>query len=214
MNEIVLNWIIMLGTVAFSVSGALIAVRCGLDLFGVVFIGCMTSVGGGIIRDLLCGHFPPLIFSDLRILTIAAGTSVAVFIISWFNRKKFDPLEKQIETINNIVDAAGLAAVSVYGVETTISAGYGHMALFTVLMGMTTGVGGSIIRDILVDRTPSILKKRIYALASLFGSIVYYIVRQQTDQKLLATYLAIPTIFLIRLLATRFRWKMPHIKIE
>ncbi|MBO7520564.1 MAG: TRIC cation channel family protein, partial [Clostridia bacterium] len=128
----------IIGTVSFAISGSIIAARYGLDLFGVVLIGCVTAVCGGIIRDVLLGQFPPAIFSNVLLLSVAAATSLAVFIISYFNAKRFDKLKKSIENINVLFDAIGLAAFSVIGIEVSFNSGHGDNALLTVSVGVIT----------------------------------------------------------------------------
>lgn len=214
MNEITIIFIMeLIGTIAFAISGALIAVRCCLDLFGVVLVGCITSVGGGIMRDLFLGKIPPSIFSNVIFLAIAAATSIIVFIISYFNVEKFETLEKRIENINNIFDAVGLATFSIIGTELTCNAGFSDKAVFSISMGMLTGIGGGIIRDILVDKTPYVLQKHIYALASILGSLLYFFVRLYCD-RLVALIVGITTVIIIRMLATKFHWKLPKIHLD
>lgn len=203
----------IIGTVSFAISGSIIAVRYGLDLFGVVLTGCVTAVCGGIIRDILLGQFPPAIFSNATLLTIAAATSLAVFITSYFNAKRFYKLEKGIENVNVLFDATGLAAFSVIGVEVSFNSGYGKNALLTVSVGVITGIGGGIVRDILVDKIPYVLKKHIYALASIIGSVIYYIFRL-SGNKMAGLLVAVPVMITIRLLAAKYHWKLPRIKIE
>ena len=92
-----MEWI---GTIAFAVSGALIAVSNGLDLFGVTFLGCITAVGGGMLRDILLGQCPPTIFFNTPVLFVAALTSVIVFIVAYRNRQHFETLKEKMERIN------------------------------------------------------------------------------------------------------------------
>ena len=191
---VVMEWI---GTIAFAISGALIAVSCGLDLFGVTFLGCITAVGGGMLRDILLEQCPPAIFSNTPVLLVAALTSVIVFIIAYINRQHFEILREKIERINNVFDAVGLAAFSVTGTEIACAAGFSDKVLFVVIMGMITGVGGGIFRDVLVASAPYVLKKHIYALASLFGSILYYLTRKHAENTVVGTY----------------RWKLPKLHI-
>lgn len=213
MNETTIIFIMeLIGTIAFAISGALIAVRRGLDLFGVVFVGCITSIGGGILRDLILGKIPPNIFSNVVVLAIAAITSIAVFAVSYFNASKFEFLEKQIESINNFFDAVGLATFSAIGTEMACESGFSDMAVLSISMGLLTGIGGGIMRDILVDSTPYVLKKHIYALASIIGSTVYYLIRTNGN-KILALISAMPIIVIIRLLATKYHWKLPKINL-
>ena len=214
MNETLIIYIMeLIGTIAFAISGALIAVRRSLDLFGVVLVGSITSVGGGIMRDLFLGKFPPNIFSNVIVLIIAAITAIVVFVISYFNANKFESFEKRIESINNFFDAVGLATFSAIGTEMACELGFYDMAIFSISMGMLTGIGGGIIRDILVDSTPYVLKKHIYALASIIGSTIYYLIRINGN-KIVALIVSIPIIVVIRLLAAKYHWKLPKINLK
>ena len=203
----------LIGTIAFAISGSLIAVRRSLDLFGVVLVGCITSVGGGIMRDLFLGKTPPSIFSNVIVLVIATITSIVVFIVSYFNANKFESFEKRIESINNFFDAVGLATFSAIGTEMACESGFLGMAIFSISMGLLTGVGGGIIRDILVDSTPYVLTKHIYALASVIGSTVYYLIRINSN-KIVALIVAMPIIVIIRLLAAKYHWRLPKIILK
>ena len=211
------DWIITIteyiGTVAFAVSGAIISARYRLDLFGVTLVGCVTAVSGGMLRDVLSGSIPPAIFSKPVVLGVAAVVSIIVFIVFYANAKRFDSLERRIETVNVLFDAIGLAAFSVIGIEASFSRGFGENALFCVSMGVITGIGGGIVRDILVDKIPYVLKKHIYALASIAGSIVYYYMSVYSD-KIAALLISMPMIIIIRLLAAKYHWKLPKIPYE
>ncbi|MBQ7289191.1 MAG: trimeric intracellular cation channel family protein [Clostridia bacterium] len=213
MSEAILSIMEIIGTVAFAISGALIAARRSLDLFGVILVGCVTSVGGGVLRDVFMGKIPPAIFSNTIILLIAAITSIVVFIILYIHAKQFDVYEKRIETINNFFDAVGLAAFSVTGTEMACAAGFSDKFVFSISMGILTGIGGGIIRDILVDKTPYVLKKHIYALASILGSCLYYFIKINSN-KVVAALIAMPFIIIIRVLATKYHWKLPRIRLK
>ena len=119
-----------------------------------------------------------------------------------------------VENINNIFDAIGLAAFSVTGTEIACSLGYSDNLFLVITMGMLTGIGGGIFRDVLTDTTPFVLKKRIYALASFAGSILYYMVKLTFSNTVSATATAVIVVVMIRLLAARYRWKLPRIKFE
>lgn len=202
----------LIGTIAFSVSGALIACGAGLDIFGVVFVGCVTAFGGGIARDLLLGITPPAIFSNHITFMIALLAAVVVFISAYINKEKFDFLKTKIENINEFFDAVGLAAFSVTGAEVAFVNGYSDSILIIILAGMSTGVGGGIIRDILIDTTPYIFKKRIYALASIFGSFLYYASRELIGNISIASGIAMLSVIAIRMLAMKYRWSLPKIQ--
>ncbi len=214
MSEILITIMEIIGTIAFSISGALIAISCSLDIFGVIFIGVVTAVGGGILRDILLGKVPPFIFSNTYILFLAACTAMIVFIIACRNKQQFTSLKEKMERINNVFDAIGLSAFTVTGTEMAFSSGFSDMTCFVILMGMITGVGGGMFRDVLVSKTPYVLKKHIYALASLFGSVVYFLMRCYTDEKVLGTIIAMLSVFFTRMLATKYRWTLPRIHIE
>ena len=107
-NEILIVITEWIGTVAFAVSGSLVAIGCGLDLFGVVIVGCVTAVGGGMARDIMIGITPPLVFSNPLILFLALLTTVVVFVVSFANAKKFKDLRQQVERLNLVFDSLGL----------------------------------------------------------------------------------------------------------
>lgn len=213
MSSILMLILEIIGTVAFAVTGAFLSVKRHLDIFGVIFIGCITAVGGGITRDLLIGRFPPAIFSNAKILFIAAATSVCVFLISYFHADKFEAIREKTEKINNVFDAVGLSAFAVTGTEVVCSGEYAGYFVLAVTMGMLTGVGGGIFRDILVTETPYVLKKHVYALAALIGSVLYYVLRGYIGV-MLSSIVAMAVIFIIRMLATRYHWKLPKVKLD
>ena len=211
MSQIVLFILEILGTVAFAVSGALVSIRHRLDVFGVVFIGCITAVGGGILRDIVIGNTPPAIFSNVLVLAIAAVTAVLVFVVSYINASHFDGFSERVEHINTVFDALGLAAFSVIGTETVCANARGG-AVLAIALGMITGIGGGILRDVLVDQTPYVLKKHVYAVASLVGCTLYYLTRPYNA--VVATFGAMGCVLVIRLLAMHFRWKLPRVPLK
>lgn len=211
-EEIILLILEIVGTVSFAVSGAFVAIKAKLDVFGVVFIGCVTAVGGGIVRDLLIGQTPPAIFSNLYILLIAAVASAAVFIIAYATRKRFLSAYEKIEPIQNVFDAFGLAAFSVMGTEIAFIHGISDNAVLAILLGMLTGVGG-MFRDVLTDTTPYIFKKHVYALASIAGAALYYVLRILVDGTLVASVVSMAVVVVLRLLAAKYRWSLPKVHL-
>lgn len=204
----------IIGTIAFAVSGALVAIKAKFDIFGVLVIGCITAVGGGITRDILIGATPPAIFAKLYVVCIAAGTSLLVFLLAYFTRKKFDEVREKIEQINNIFDAIGLAAFTVMGTEIAFTGGFSHNVFLSVTLGVLTGVGGGVLRDILTETPPYIFKKHVYALASIVGAALYYILRLYVESTVLPSAVAIVCIIGVRALATKYRWSLPKIHLE
>ena len=199
----------IVGTIAFSISGAMLAVRRGLDLFGVIFLGIATAIGGGILRDLLLGQVPPLAFLNWTYLLVAAAAALMVFVSALLNRRrgKTDlPINRELL---NLFDAAGLGVFSVIGVEHTVAAGFGENMFLCVFLGMTTGVGGGVLRDMLSGVTPAILRKHVYALASLTGAVCYYLLSPLFPTGSIAV--SISLVILLRVLASRYRWTLPRI---
>ena len=202
------------GTVAFAVSGAFVAIKARFDIFGVLVIGCITAVGGGITRDILIGTTPPAIFSKLYIVGIACSASLVVFIVAYIKRKKFDEIRERIEHINNIFDAIGLATFTVMGTEIAFINEISENVFLSITIGVLTGVGGGVLRDILTETPPYIFKKHVYALASILGSILYYLIRIWVNDTILPSIVAMIFIIGIRLLATKYRWDLPKIKLQ
>ena len=176
-----------------------------------VFTGCITACGGGIVRDLLAGKVPPTVFDNSYVVLIAALSAVIVFVVAYINRHHFDSLREKLEKINNVFDAVGLSVFSVVGTEVACSGGYADKMLFCILMGMITGVGGGIFRDVLVDKTPYVLKKHIYAIASLLGSSIYFVLREHVNNLVFAAAIAMAVVFAVRIFATVYRWKLPKV---
>ena len=212
--EIILFILEIVGTVAFAVSGAFVAIKAKFDIFGVFVIGCITAVGGGITRDMLIGITPPAIFSKLYIVGIACFTALLVFIVAYIKRKKFDEIRERIEHINNIFDAIGLAAFTVMGTEIAFTNGVSGNVFLSITIGVLTGVGGGVLRDILTETPPYIFKKHVYALASILGAILYYLIRIWVNDTILPSIVAMIFIIGIRLLATKYRWDLPKIKLQ
>lgn len=212
--ETILLVLEIIGTVAFAVSGAFVAIKANLDIFGVVFIGVVTAVGGGIARDILIGATPPAIFSNLYVLLVAAVTSTIVFILAYIKRKQFDALREKISRINTYFDSIGLAAFSVMGTELAFVKELSANPVLAIVLGMLTGVGGGIFRDVLTNNTPYIFKKHVYALASIGGAGIYYVLRAFMTGTLVPSIIAMLFIVCIRLLAAKYRWGLPKVRLD
>ena len=212
MTENILFVLEIIGTIAFAVSGALVAVKSKFDVFGVIVIGCVTAVGGGIMRDILIGSTPPAIFEKWYIVLIAALAALTVFIFAYAKRKKFDEIRGKIEQINNVFDAVGLAAFVVTGTELAFTKGVSDNAFLSVTLGVLTGVGGGVLRDIFTETSPYIFKKHIYAVAAILGAVLYYAVRLFVSETILPSGLALVFIITVRLLATKYHWGLPKIQ--
>lgn len=213
-SEIVLLITEWIGTISFAVSGSLVAIRHNLDLFGVATVGAITAIGGGIMRDTMIGNTPPKIFYNPLILLVAVITSLIVFLIIYFYRKNFKKISEKIENINILFDALGLSSFSIAGTEVAFVASLEDNVLLVITLGVITGVGGGIFRDVLVNEKPYILTKHIYAVVSILGCCLYYLISVCFNYKVFATVFVMVFTVLIRLLAARFHWKLPKIKID
>lgn len=199
----------LVGTVAFSISGAMLAIERNLDLFGVLFLGVITAIGGGIVRDLLLGQVPPQAFLNYIYLLLAAAAAWVVFLVCWLRNRRGMPLTFINDNILNILDAAGLGIFSVIGVQNTISAGFGDNAFFCIFLGMTTGVGGGMLRDVLSRATPVVLRKHIYAIASILGGSCFYYLQSWSATG--SIFVSILVVVAVRVLARHYLWTLPRI---
>ncbi len=200
----------MIGTASFALSGAMIAIQKKADVFGVLFLAAVTAVGGGIFRDMLIGRTPPMAFVDGKYVLTAFAIALLLFVIVRGNRERYGEREIQINNVNNIFDAMGLGAFTVTGVQTAQAAGHGENLFLCLFLGLMTGVGGGIIRDLMLQEIPFVLKKRIYAVASLLGGLCYWTIhRFLPEQMLLASGISVAIVFTIRMLATKYQWNLP-----
>ncbi len=199
----------ILGTVAFAISGAMVAIEKRVDLFGVLFLGFVTAMGGGVVRDITLGDFPPRMYRDPTNLLLSLAVSLVVFCLARMLQSRYLRNEVLIEQINNVFDALGLGAFSVTGARVAIEAGYGFNATLVLFMGMTTAIGGGVLRDLLIREIPFVLKKRIYAVASLCGAGLYWACWRLHAGEEAAVLAGVLITFLLRMLATRFKWNLP-----
>ena len=198
-----------IGTIAFASSGAMTAIRKRLDLLGIIILGETTAVGGGMLRDILLGRVPPSLFINPVYVIMAFVTVLILFFIIRFNQQIMTgPYIVAYEKIMNIFDAVGLAAFTVTGIDTAAMAGYGEYHFLSILLGVLTGVGGGVLRDIMAGQTPYILKKHVYACASLAGAIFYvYLSGALGSNAAMVTGALL--VIAIRLLATKYCWDLP-----
>ena len=213
-TENVLIILEIIGTIAFAISGALVAVKVRYDVFGVAVVGAITAVGGGIMRDILIGKIPPTIFSKFYIILIAIVASFIVFIVAYYKRKNFDIVKERIEQVNNIFDAIGLAVFTVMGMQIAFENGFEENLFLCVTIALLSAVGGGLLRDVLTETQPYIFKKHIYALASIVGALLYYACEVLIGIQVLSAVVGIVFIIGIRILATKYRWSLPKVKLE
>lgn len=202
------------GIIAFSISGSLVAIKNKFDIFGVIIVGVITAVGGGITRDIIVGCTPPIIFSNGYLIAISIFASLCTFLLAYLKRKRFVLLQNKIELVNNYFDAIGLAVFTISGIEAVFNYGFSDNFLLCISMGVLTGVGGGLLRDIFTGSAPYIFTKHVYALTSIIGAIAFYILRFFIPIKIISTVIGIGLIFILRILAIKFRWKLPKAHID
>ena len=209
-TEIVFIVLEVLGTIAFAVSGAMVALQRRLDGFGVLFLGLTTALGGGCLRDVLLGRIPSAMFSHPLYAVVALATALTVFLLAYCRRTGFFGHLEQIDRVNNIFDALGLGVFTVIGVRAGVAAGYGENAFLCVFLGLLTGVGGGVLRDMMSREIPMVLCRRVYAIASIIGGAAYFLLRTPLQEST-AALTGVILVFAIRMLATHYRWSLPRI---
>ena len=199
-----------IGIFAFAVSGSMVAIDKEADYIGVLLMSLVTSFAGGIMRDVFLGANPPRFFTDFAVyIIICVLTSVAVIIFASVCKRAFIHYEHRIGAFINVIDALGLGAFAVGGVMISVEMGFSS-PLVAISMGVISSVGGGLTRDLILRDIPFIIRKRVYALASLLGSAVYYVLAVALSlDPLLASIIGVSSTFALRVFATVFKWNVP-----
>ena len=150
-------------------------------------------------------------FRNYIYLIFAVATCLLTFIVAVILKRRFTENLNIIDKVNNVFDAVGLGVFTVVGMNVAINSGYADNAFFVIFLGMTTGYGGGILRDVIVSEVPFVLKKRIYAVASIAGGILYYVLHITLSLgEVVSAVAGIVLIFALRLLASVFKWDLPR----
>jgi len=189
----------LIGTVAFAASGAWAGVRRGMDLFGVLVLGMVTAIGGGTLRDLLLGDLPPFCLRNETYLWLPVMVALLVFAAHRFFPKIEHPLL--------YLDAIGLGTFVVIGTGKAISFQTGPLG--AVLMGVMTGTAGGVLRDVLSNEVPLIMRREIYASACIIGGTLLVILQLFAVDKNVSLLLAAGSVILLRVLAIHYNWSLP-----
>jgi len=190
------------GTFVFALSGAAAGIKHRLDLFGVLVLSCATATAGGIARDVLIGAIPPVALRDWRYLGIAVLAGLMVFFSSLRPER-----QKKLHNLVLIFDAAGLALFAVSGTQMALA--YGLHPVMAALLGMLTGVGGGMLRDVLVADIPAVLHSDLYAVAALVGAIIVVAGHVLNAPPATSVVAGAAVCFGMRLLALRRGWRLP-----
>ena len=206
----------LLGVITFAISGAMRAILKQLDIVGVILLALITSFGGGVIRDLILGSNPPARFVKSEyIIYVLVGllTAIVCAIYAYIKKHSNELTIVTRSLILNVADAVGLGIFCITGASIAIEMGYQDNFLLVLFVGAISGVGGGILRDVLVGEIPIIFRKYIYLTPTLLGTIAYYFL-SYTNMPLLAMGVGVAIIITLRVLAIVFKWNLPTIKMQ
>lgn len=205
-SDFLTNTVVVLGTVAWAVSGAMAAGRHRLDWFGVVVLGVIVAVGGGTVRDLLLDRpvswisapWPVFLAAGVALLTIPPARRWGTAIDRW--------------QIVLAADALGLGLFTVLGCDIALDAG--TSGVVAVILGVLGGISGGIIRDLLLTRTPIVLTGEIYALAAIAGAVAYVLLLRTSISPVAALWIPVLLTFGLRAIALRQAWSIPAAALD
>jgi uncharacterized membrane protein YeiH len=187
------------GTFVFALSGATAAVKHRLDLFGILVLCFVTGNAGGITRDVMIGAIPPAAISEWRYVAVSIAAGLIVFFAY--------PLISRLSSPVQLFDAAGLGLFCVAGADKALAFHAGPVA--ATLLGMVTGIGGGMIRDVLVMEVPSVLRTELYAVAALLGAAFTVVGQRAGMPSHVAAPIGATLCIMLRLLALRYGWHLP-----
>ncbi len=190
----------LVGIFVFAITGALVAVRKELDVFAVIVLAGVTGLGGGFLRDVLIGALPPAALADWRYLLVPVAAGLVTFF--------FHPSLGRAERVINVLDAAGLALFCVTGTLKAVEFGLGPVP--AALMGMLTGIGGGIMRDVLSGRVPLVFRGELYATPALVGAFIAVLGHEAGLRTAVVAFPAALVCFLWRVVAMRRGWNAPR----
>lgn len=205
----------IIGTIAFASSGALVAIRKGMDIFGIIVIAVMTAVGGGVFRDIILGITPPTAFIKTIYTSLSIATAI-VLILFFMNNNKFNNKQFMIMYVKvvSVFDAIGLAIFTISGVSLAMRMGFGQNKFLLIFVGIVTGCGGGFMRDLSAGLVPIIFTRNtIYAMASLLGAVSFLVLRpiiRESQAFLLSSII----IVLIRFFSMKYRWSLPNVNSD
>ncbi|MER0448432.1 trimeric intracellular cation channel family protein [Streptomyces sp. Edi4] len=192
----------LVGIFVFAISGALLAVRKNFDVFGIAVLAEVTALGGGLFRDLMIGAVPPAAFTDLGYFVTPLLAAVLVFFLH--------PEVERTQLAVNVFDAAGLGLFCVTG--TTKAYDYGLGLTSSAALGLATAVGGGVLRDVLANEVPSLLRwdRDLYAVPAIVGSTMVVLFIRFDLLNAGTSGLAVVTAFLLRIAALKYHWRAPR----
>lgn len=194
-----LHVIDILGTFSFAVSGAFFAMEKKLDPFGVLILSFVTAIGGGTLRDMMIGNLPVgWLRDETATVVIFLGAMGSMFFSQWL---------KKINATLFLFDALGLGLFTIIGIEKGMQLEFS--AGVCIALGTITASFGGVIRDVLLNHVPLVFRKEIYALASILGGLIYYLLKLSVVNDDIAKIICILLILIIRLLAVKYKLTLP-----
>lgn len=190
----------ILGTFAFAVSGAFLAMEKKLDPFGVLVLSFVTAIGGGTLRDILIGNLPVSWLQNETASIVIFSSAIATMF--------FGRYLKKLTITLFLFDALGLGLFTIVGVELGVDKGFSTG--ICIALGTITACFGGVVRDVLLNNIPLLFRKEIYALACIAGGLFYFLLREMRFDAVPSKILCILIIFTVRVLAVRFKWSLPQ----
>ena len=203
-----------IGTVAFAISGALVGIHKKMDIFGVNVLAVTTACGGGLMRDLIIGCTPPMMFRNPVFVLVAVVVANVVFLLCYLHRHMPKKLARFYDAMLFWFDSLGLAAFTVDGVMAGVRAGYVENTFLICFLGFMTAVGGGALRDVMASQMPDIFRKHIYAVAAIAGAILMSVLLHLMGSENVAMIAGFLLVLVLRKLAAHFRWNLPRVREE
>ncbi|MEG1049432.1 MAG: trimeric intracellular cation channel family protein [Oscillospiraceae bacterium] len=199
----------VIGTVTFAFAGAFVAIDNDLDMFGIICMAVVTATGGGMARDIILGSTPPMMFRNpVYVIMALVSAFLTVAIYKPLVKSKF---KDSILDIINSLDAVGLAIFTIVGMNIAIDIGFEQNGFLVCFVGVLSAVGGGLIRDVMVSKTPVILQKEVYATASVVGSVIYFVGLNYIPS-IPCSALAMCVIFALRMWSLRKHINLPYVE--
>lgn len=194
----------MIGIIACSISGTILAKHKQFDVFGCLLVSIVTAIGGGTVRDVILDRHPLFWMVDMSYLTVITVTSLAFQVF-------FHPNSRHVDKLLKLFDTIGLSAFTLIGIKVAVSMG-ANIAV-SLLLGVITIIVGGIIRDMICNEIPLVLQHEIYITPALLGGSLYFILPTFGISQWIVEIMTMLTIFIIRSLAIRYEWKFPDIEL-
>lgn len=201
--DILLYLLDMVGVIACAIAGTLLAQHKGFDVTGCILVSMANAVGGGTLRDLALDRHPLFWMTDLNYMFVITATSLIL--------QTFFHLYHKIDRAVKLFDAIGLAAFSVIGFKVALN--QDMSSLIAIMMGVWTAIIGGLLRDIICNQIPLVLQREIYITASIVGSVAYLLLDYLGVHAGVNEFIMLGIIFWVRMLALRFDWHLPSIRL-